>query len=704
MGRQALANVAQGKTWRGQRLTVRTVPGQGGKSGERYEVYAPSLPPELYAKWQASRPLLPMPEAPSVMLSIPEITIDPLQKMRSAEAWFRYGVIHPVLQHPRTTPERTAAIETTLKKQHARQDGELVKVCKTSIYDWIAAYEAGGMAGLEPKARADIGKKRQVITRQWDSACPLSQAAQEVIAEELHEHIRSSWACGASGWRTIQQFATRKLTDLSRAAGWQLSDREAKDLCSVSRAVIEAQRKYSLIAIDTKDAKKFFDHYVPRIRRTRADLMPMDVLIGDVHPIDVAVTRPDGSIVYPRLIAWHDVATNRVYLTIILLTKGEGVRQEHVAASFASMCSRWGLPKTLYLDNGSEYSWKEMMDAFAELSKLTQTMQTMMLQGAGEVGELVAEARQVIRAKPYNAPAKPIEGLFSVLEGQVFSMIPGWVGGDRMRAKTHNVGQAPLPFPGTIDEFHTAIETGLAFYHQTEQKGSMQGNSPMEVYRRHLEAGWTKTDAPEQVLLIAFANEDTRVIRGGYLSWNGTEYYDDKLLSQTGQTLKVRVAKHDPRYAFVFDDRKLICAAGIAQEFGFLDPAGAKEQARRNKILRRYMSSLKNDCDRLDLVDEMQRVVAAAGPMPEARIGATVALSDEARQMIAVMESKQAEELALQQNASAPKKQQRLSQWISPDERDPYLEAVQFEEEEEGAASPSKGNGTLLQHNQEEST
>ncbi|MFJ3368136.1 hypothetical protein [Pseudomonas sp. NPDC086251] len=61
-----------------------------------------------------------------------------------------------------------------------------------------------------------------------------------------------------------------------------------------------------------KDARLFFDTRVPRIRRHREGLKPMDTIVGDVHPIDIELTRADGTAVMPRAIAWMDVAIHRL--------------------------------------------------------------------------------------------------------------------------------------------------------------------------------------------------------------------------------------------------------------------------------------------------------------------------------------------------------------------------------------------------------
>ena len=684
-GRRALAKGA----WHSHTLTVRTVAGYGGKSGERYEVFAPSLPPELYAKWLAARAAQPMPEAPSVTLTIPAITHDPTASKRAARALWILGIIRPIIGLKRHTPERSAAIAEALSREYTDPEGKSVRISQTRLYDWLKRYDDTHVEGLKPRQRNDIGKRRVLVTREWDKAAPLDEEAKQAIAEALADYVRSLWASGAAGWAVIQEFSSLKLEELSRTAGWDAPAMTLKPACRLSRPFIERYRKSGLLAVSDKDAKRFFDEHIPRIRRNRADLLPMDVVVGDVHPVDIAIRRVDGSIAYPRAICWHDVATNRLFVCLVLLEKGEGVKQMHVASAFASMCAAWGLPRTLYLDNGSEYSWHEMMAAFSEISRLTQSLQTQFAVGElpanGQWRELVDTQRQIVRAQPYNAPAKPIEGLFSVIEGTVLSMMPGWTGGDRMRAKTANVGRTPEPYPGTWEQFHADFETALAFYHQRPQHGTMGGKSPAEVYEGFIDAGWTRTHVEERVLLLSFAEEDTRKVNGGYISWDGTDYYDDVLLRYTGQTLTVRVCRHDPRHAYVFDsNRSLLCAAAVAPVFGFMDPAGAQEQARRKKVLMRYIAELRENVCRLDLVAEMAKVVKAKGPMAQAAIGATVTMSEAALQMMKEVTAKEDAALiaAHATTETGEAGLRRLSQWSSPDERDPYLEGVTFADEE----------------------
>lgn len=290
--------------------------------------------------------------------------------------------------------------------------------------------------------------------------------AQALVAEQLAEQVRSLWAAGAPGYRTVAELGSTVLFDLSLKAGW--SDVSLAQ-CQLSRSYVEHYRRYAMLAMHDREGLK-----------------PMDIIVGDVHPIDIKLTRADGKAVMPRAIAWLDVATQRLHVTLIQLEKGEGVKQVHVAQSFAAMCSAWGLPRQLYLDNGSAYGGQDMMEGFAQLSRRTGVELDTRLEP-----QMAAAPNAVVRARPYNAQAKPIEGIFALLEQQVLSMLPGWIGGNRMRQKAHDVGRAPQPFGGDWESFHQSFDQALAYYHARAQprSRSINGQSPNQALSAAIAAG-----------------------------------------------------------------------------------------------------------------------------------------------------------------------------------------------------------------------
>ena len=222
----------------------------------------------------------------------------------------------------------------------------------------------------------------------------------------------------------------------------------------------------------------------------------MDIVVGDVSPVDIYVDlhNPDGTVNQAtfREIAWMDVTTNRVYSSFYLAKKGTGVTRVQVGLSFANMVRAWGMPLNLYLDNGSEYKWDGMLDAFVAMSTICKQSEhhsyfdTQLVAATPSAQQaLVAEVRGqirdhggVIRAGANNAKSKIVEGHFGNSDG-LFSMThTGYVGGDRQAKKTHNMGKKPLSFAGDADAFLEHMATLLKFYHNKPQRGHLSGFSP----------------------------------------------------------------------------------------------------------------------------------------------------------------------------------------------------------------------------------
>lgn len=687
----ALRQAMNGKPWRASTLAVRLGAGT-------IQVRADTLPPDLAALWWdlqgTPEPLAPVAE---VGVDLDTLDADAACPRRHQVALWRLALLRPALDTPRGSAARRRWLEAIAATRHQEPDGALVTYSVSGLRDWLRRYESAGLAGLAPKPRKDRGVGRTNVTRAWDSAAGmlLSEEARAQVGEALTRYIRSAWGAGAGGWREVADLASSRLVELSREAGMDLPDAALHPLCGRSstpagaeslaglRRRVEAERRYAVVHKQASDAKAFQDLNMPRIRRTRAGMLPLDLVVGDVTPLDIYLQRPDGSIVTPKAIAWLDVATNRLWVSLYVPPPGRGVTRMQVAASFASMCQHWGLPGRLYLDNGSEYSWAEMLGGFSELSRLTKAVKVALLSDApaADAATIQGARDEVTRARPYNAAAKPIEGIFSALN-VIVSMLPGYVGGNRMTKKSANVGRAPVPFPGSPADFHAAFAVALGHYHNKPQSGSLANRSPRAAYQAAIDAGWARTACGAETLLLAFADEESRRVTQGYVQWTPargeTLYYTHErliALADNERTVRVRVARHDPRFAFVFKSgsHRLLCVATPDQAYHPLDQAGAKEQSRRAGGLRRWVAALRQDCDLLDLVAEMARSDAHRPAMPTAPIGATITPAGELAEMLAAVDA--AARAALAQAAPRPDTL-CLSQWGTAGATDPYLDAV----------------------------
>jgi hypothetical protein len=278
-----------------------------------------------------------------------------------------------------------------------------------------------------------------------------------------------------------------------------------------------------------------------------------------------------------------------------------------------------------------------MMAGFQALAGLTQAFEAF-IKAAADIREMVdsdaaapaPEARAIIRARPYNAPAKQIEGVFGILERGFFSLMPGWIGGDRMKKRTHKVGAAPRAYEGDTDEFERDLGTCLDLYRNTPQA---DGSSPNDKRRAFYAQGWQPVCAAREVFLFAFSEIRRFKVHAGGIHVDGSWGTADVLIPLIGTTVDIRVAKWNRSHTFYLDPAGKLHAIPMGQTFDHGDMEGAKEQARRAGILNEHIRELKAGTRRMHLVSEARRHLAEQPPAPELPEGITIDFNGQATAM-----------------------------------------------------------------------
>jgi hypothetical protein len=547
--------------------------------------------------------------------------LKPLAGM-TGESRMRASIIAPIVVHPPHSAERREAFAAVLAAKHIAPDGRALTLPESTLRRWVKLHDAGGIAGIASYARRDKGIARVIISKPWDSAVALDAITKNRIALDLRDYIRGLWKDGAA-YAVISQLARGKLQELTVAAAGASALDIADATFLVPRRFVDAERRFRGVAILHKDRKAFEDAK-PRVLRTREGLEPMAIIVGDVHHLDIVMRRPDGSEAWPKSIAWLDLATNRMWLDVVLLGKGEGIRNADVIASFMRMVQAWGMPRGLYLDNGSEYRWSDFIDDALKL--------------VARIDCTDNRDSQIIRAQPYNAPAKVIEGIFKTLEYSYFRTIAGWCGGDRTNKKTANVGHAPEPFPGTIDDLRAAIGSCLTLYEMQPQRGALNGRAPRVVYEAALAAGWERVAIDARELHTVFAADELRMPRQGYVSFAGDKWTCPELQAFLGNTVLLRVPKFDaPSVLPLLDpkSRALIGFAQRAERYQMLDPAGARAAKTMDRTRRRAVRELDRLAPDIDTNAEIAKRAASIGQTAPAPVIATIGISNEAKQIAA---------------------------------------------------------------------
>jgi len=329
------------------------------------------------------------------------------------------------------------------------------------------------------------------------------------------------------------------------------------------------------------------------------------------------------------MIAWYDLATNRCFYTLLHPEPGRSVTQADVTRSFVDLCMAWGVPSKLYIDNGPEYIGAELVDGFDALKgigyelelKLNEiaALEAKWAAGLDEAQTIDADqqggtgdGRALIRAKPYNAAAKPVEGAFSAKE-KVLSMLPGYIGGDRMNKHVGKVGREPDPYPGTAEAFDRDFAEAMAFFHNLPQRGHLGGVSPNERYEAMREqARVTRAEMP--VFLLAFSVERQLKVRTQGVQLGAKEggkwYMADALVPLIGTRQTFRIAKWRPEAIILVRRINGKWAYDVIHErraFGFFDPEGAKEAARLNALRKSHIRYLRGTAPNVDLQSAERR-------------------------------------------------------------------------------------------------
>ena len=502
-----LGRAAAGHPWHGHTLDVRATHGRGGRSGLAYEVSSESLRRALGEPSEEPSPFyLPVPSA--------EPRASALADQRATTAQ-RFAAIEGAIGHPPGSPERLAAIAAAVARGTPDR----------TVRRWLTAYEAHGLAGLGNRRPANAGAARVVVSREFDKAYAAAgyDAAQLAALGKVAERsIKGLWAGrgGAAGYNAVRRDAGSLLFEACEAQGTPIPERT----CTLSRRTVERFRHYSIVNQRRND-RKAYDDAKPRIRRSWSHMAPMDVIVADVKPLDIIVTRNDGTPGWPRAIGFLDAGTGRLFLYIVLCNKGEGVRQEHVNEAFIAMVMHpeWGFPRAIYTDNGSELKGLEKIRPALELVN-------------------APGARTIIYAKPYNASAKPIESMFARLDKLVTPVFEGYAGANRMTKKTQTVGKPPAPYPHAFERF-AAEFTALVedMNHTPFTSGERKGRSAAEIFAGHCEAGWRPIAVDQLEIDFAFSERRELAVRGGAVSIKGVRFTHPDLPGAPGRKVPVAI-------------------------------------------------------------------------------------------------------------------------------------------------------------------
>lgn len=241
----------------------------------------------------------------------------------SAKALFRFSVIAKVLARMRTGMTRAQAIASVGAEMHILSNGLAKRVYPRSLYRWLAAYEALGVLGLEPKAKM---KARLCSV--------LSQTFIDFLVLEKSKDHRAS----------VPELIRRaRLHGILKVA-------ETVDRSTVYRAC----RRLGLPLARCRHAKD-------RDSRRFAHPHRMDMVLCDGKHFRVGPQRRKRVALF-----FIDDAT-RLVLGVVV---GTGETKELFLRGLYKCIHRYGLMTTVFVDNGPGFIANDSLTIFANLDIL----------------------------------------------------------------------------------------------------------------------------------------------------------------------------------------------------------------------------------------------------------------------------------------------------------------------------------------------
>lgn len=469
-----------------------------------------------------------------------------------------------------------------------------------TIRDWLARVESGGTAALAPAIRADAGKARVAISRQFDRGIDLDEAGRARVVKELEKHAKT-WAADGTSRREMIRLGAGLLPDICVENGSRLSPQELAMICQPARQWTRQFDRFRVVELSDRDHKAYQDKVVPRIGRELA-ARPMQTLAGDVNYMDFQIME-GGATIRARLIAWQCEATGYLWVTVALLPPGKGIRQQDVAQSLFAVATDWGLPACIRVDNGAEYA------ALAE---------------AADRMCMLAEREGIVcvrKTTPYTPTGKgQLEGCFRILNA-ILKSLPGYIGGNRTAKRTEAKGRVVQPWSRPLDEFVAAVQTAAHIYNTRPQSKAsrLKGLSPVQMYElKTRETGFTPTAPDAETFDVIFAKSEPRTVQQSSVRVNNRRYYAPFLAEKNGEAVLVSVPMRGQGARVWIEQRNI--KIGWAEEqkrYAHDDPAGARDQARMAAEIAAGVRALKAELSpEVSTFADQAALAAKHAPMP----------------------------------------------------------------------------------------
>ena len=316
----------------------------------------------------------------------------------------------------------------------------------------------------------------------------------------------------------------------------------------------------------------------PSQQRDHSVFHALEAVNSDGHRFDVFVRFPSGEIGRPTLVGVQDIYSGK----LLGWRMGETETAAVARLAFADVIRDYGIPASVYLDNGRAFASKDMTGGVATRFRFK-------IKPEDPIGLLPQLGVEVHWVQPYSGQSKPIERAWRDLCDRI-AKHPAFEGaytGNKPDAKPENYGSRAVDW----ETFNRVVREEIAAHNaRTGRKAATcAGRSFDETFAESYARSVIKKATAEQQRLMLLASDVVTVDRDGSVHIAGNRYWTEALTGHIGKKVVLR-----------FDPENLHSGVGVysltgvfideaekKNAVGFADKAAASEAARAKTQIRR---------------------------------------------------------------------------------------------------------------------
>lgn len=430
---------------------------------------------------------------------------------------------------------------------------------------------------------------------------PREKAAFPSLTDEQKALIENIWFDRrfAANLGTIEMLY-EKFEEEAQGRGWE-GYPSIKTVARYIKHLMDSRGAASARYLAANGTREWRNKMMLKGKRETTSLEVMELVVGDEHTFDcwVQYTAPNGKIkaVRPVLVAWLDLKSRAIIGDVICVTANGDTLKE----SLVKMIYTAGVPKGILIDNGKDYTKKELTGQSRKQRKIVFDFDAETKGFYQSIG-----IEEVSRALPYQGWVKDIERFFSTVCSRFtkwFDSYTGTLTTSKTEAKRHKDIDGMLERGEllTMEEFYEEwTKWKETKYHTRKHRGLKDAGekwvTPGEMFANG--PRYEKAAPPREYATMLLMKGDTARVGSQGITKFGVLYTDYELCYHKDKKVSVKWNADDMSKLYVYTmDGKKICEAVSAEVLSYGEHCS---QEALEKLMRSQKRQYRETVDKLE--------------------------------------------------------------------------------------------------------